>query len=43
MSLPPDPPHYYDDMSINDLYKKSINDFYVTKEKKIIDKLKLFR
>jgi len=35
MSLPPDPPHYYDGMSINDIYKKYTNDSYVTSPIKI--------
>jgi hypothetical protein len=30
MSLPPDPPHYYDGMSINDFYTKYTNDSSVT-------------
>lgn len=30
MSLPPDPPPYYDGMSINDFYTKYINDYSVT-------------
>ncbi|MEW6374458.1 MAG: hypothetical protein AB1502_01530, partial [Thermodesulfobacteriota bacterium] len=30
MSLPPDPPLYYDGMSINDFYKKYTNDYSVT-------------
>jgi hypothetical protein len=39
MSLPPDPPHYYDDMSINDFYKKYTNDSSVTMKKMILDKI----